>query len=90
MYLHKLKHTRTHSYPLEEGFEHVGESLALALTLADSVLWRGRQSRVSRGRLRAGGQPGAGGGGARRANGYITCPEIGDMGSRSSRHVCVG
>ena len=51
MYLHKVKHTRTHSYPLEEGFEHVGESLALALT--DSVLWRGWQSRVSRGRLRA-------------------------------------
>ena len=80
MYLHKVKHTMTHSYPLEEGFEHVGESL----TLTDSILRRGRQSRVSGGRLRAGhrGQPRAGGGGARRANGYVTCPEMGDMRSR--------
>ena len=51
MYLHKVKaHMTQHSYPLEEGFEHVGESLALT----DPVLRRGRQSRVPGGRLRAG------------------------------------
>lgn len=60
MYLLKVKHAMTHSYPLEEGFEHVGESLALALS--DSIFRRGRQSRISGGRLRARGQPGARGG----------------------------